>query len=1087
MTVLTVVARETRRVRRLAGVAYTLVPALVGLGLLTGGAVWLAAGRWLALPAVVPIVVWLAAVAGAVIVGRLAWRRLRARATPPAVAGAIEREQRLRRGALTGLLEVADSGGAFADHAARALGARLATVATRPAPRHRRRLRGVALVSLIVFAQVLTLASVSWARRPDGWRALLHPVDAWRGTLLPALRVTEYPERVARGGAVPLGVLALGRSRVGVRWRETGGAWRDTVLAVDGRGRARMTIAPADADLVVVVADGRTESDSVHVLVVDRPFVGEVTVRAHYPTYLARAAERLAHDESVRIPAGTALEVHAQASEALSSARLVADAGSVALTTDGQRFGGRFTPRASGTWRWVVRGRVGAIDDVPPPLHIEVVADSVPRAEILAPVGEVLVSVGDAVPLDALAQDDHGLVGVWLRTWVRSAAGVDGPSLDAPVGTARENTWVGTAVVEMGRFTVESGDAVVAVLIARDAAPGLREGRSAELILRVPTAEQARAVARETGDAAVSAAEAAARAQAELAERTATEARTRSDRDPGRSAASPTRPNDPLTFEGAERSRDIAAQQRELQQRIERLQQAAAEMEERLRRAGALDADLAQQLRDAQRLLQEAMTPEMAASLQGLEEATQQLDGNRARQSLAELAAQQQRLREALEKSAELLRRAALEGALQTTADRGRELAADQRAFADSVTAGTTGAERAGALERETRQLERAVEQLQERLEQAGARPGVAAAGQAAAAVEQSAAELAQAAGDRAAPARAATAMERAAESLQDARTRQVTEWKQELTDALDRSVQEMLQMAREQDGLAERARQDRAAPSLRAGQSALQQGVQAAQERLTEQARRSALVTPRTQELVERARQRTAQATREAATGQRGQTEQAMRESADALRQAAAQLTRDRERAASAQSATGMQELLEQMQQLAQQQGALNSQLQGLLPGGQARAGDQDADAAAREQARALARAQREVARQLEEVSGADPSGRAQELAREARALAQAIDQGAFDPAQAARQERLLRRMLDAGRALEQEQRDESQRREARAARGTDRVTPGSDVTGRAAERYRVPTWEELRGLSAEDRRLVIEYFRRLNAEPRP
>jgi hypothetical protein len=822
---------------------------------------------------------------------------------------------------------------------------------------------------------------------------------------------------------------------------------------------------------------------------VDRPFVGAVVVRAEYPAYLGRAAERLAHDEPMRVPAGATLVVSGQASEVLTSARLVGSAGTLALRTDGIRFSGRFSPRASDEWSWTVTGAEGTIEDVPPPLRVEVVPDSVPRAEILSPVGEVYVLATDSVALEALAQDDNALTGVWLRTWVRTAVGENGPAQDTPLSAAREPAWVGTAAARLSAFPLRAGDALVAVLVARDAAPGVREGTSAELILRVPTAEQAREVARATGDAAVTAAEAAARAQAELAERTATEARTRSDRDGAPSAASPTptRSREPLTFEGAERARDIAAQQRELQQRIEELQQAAAEMEERLRRAGAMDPELAQQLRDAQRLLQEAMTPEMSASLAGLEQATQELDGERTRQSLSELAAQQQRLRETLEKSAELLRRAALEGALQTTADRGRELAEEQRAFADSAETGTADPQRASELERETRQLGSAAERLSQRLEQEGARPGATATEQAAAAAQQSAEALARSPGDRTAASRAASAMERSAESLQQARNQQVTEWKQELTDALDRSVQEMLQMAREQDALAERTRQDPGAQSTRAEQSALQQGVQAAQERLNEQGRRSALVTPRTQELVERARQRTAQATREAAAGQRGQTEQAMRESADALRQAAAQLTRDRERAASARSATGMQEMLEQMQQLAQQQGALNGQLQGLLPGGQAGQSDQGLDAAGREQARALARAQREVARQLEEVANADPSGRAQELAREARALAQALDQGAFDPAQAARQERLLRRMLDAGRSLEQEQRDESARRESRTARGTARVVPGDEASGRVAERYRVPTWEELRGLSADDRRVVIEYFRRLNAEPRP
>ena len=32
--------------------------------------------------------------------------------------------------------------------------------------------------------------------------------------------------------------------------------------------------------------------------------------------------------------------------------------------------------------------------------------------------------------------------------------------------------------------------------------------------------------------------------------------------------------------------------------------------------------------------------------------------------------------------------------------------------------------------------------------------------------------------------------------------------------------------------------------------------------------------------------------------------------------------------------------------------------------------------------------------------------------------------------------------------------------------------------------ERFREPTWNELRGLSAEERQLVIDYFKRINAQ---
>jgi hypothetical protein len=75
---------------------------------------------------------------------------------------------------------------------------------------------------------------------------------------------------------------------------------------------------------------------------------------------------------------------------------------------------------------------------------------------------------------------------------------------------------------------------------------------------------------------------------------------------------------------------------------------------------------------------------------------------------------------------------------------------------------------------------------------------------------------------------------------------------------------------------------------------------------------------------------------------------------------------------------------------------------------------------------------------------------------------------------------------MLDAGRSLEQEERESGERREARAARSTERFTPDGRAD-RGPARVAVPTWEELRGLSAEERRLVIEYFRRLNGEARP
>lgn len=1111
MSVLELVARETRRAARAARVAGVALPMAAVLGLLTGGALWLGRGRWLAVSPVVPFVVWFAALALGVAAAVRVRARLARRASGSAVARAIEDEQRLRRGALTGLLEVAPAGGVFVDNAVHALGERLAAVSERPAPRHRRRLRRAAVLSFVALAQVLGLASTSFARRADGWRALFHPVDAWRGTLLPALTIADAPRRLPRGAAIEVGVAAPGRTQVTLRWRATGGAWRDTTLVVDADGRAAFRLAGVDADLALVASDGRAQSDTAHVRVVDRPFVGDVTVRAVYPAYLGRAAERLATDAPIRVPAGTRLELDGHSSEPLENVTLRAGDARLALRVAGTTFAGAFTPSRSADWTWEARGPGADIADLPAPLAIEVLADSVPRVEILAPVGEVLVGPEDRVTVEILAQDDHALTGVWFRRQVMGSEGEAGDAREARLSDGREREWVGAVVVDLEGLGLAPGMSVRLQATARDAAPGAREGASQVLVLRIPTREEERRAARDLGESAVAAAQAAARAQAQLAERTEAASRARADRASETRGAAPSPDRAAMGYEDAERSREIAERQRALQERVEALEDAARDMEDRLRRAGALDTALARQLQEAQRLLREAMTPEMLEALRRVDGASQELDGDRARRSLAELAQQQQRVREALERSAEMLKRAALEGAMRTLGDDAAELAERQRALADSAGRAAPDTARTRATTDRTDALGQALDALRERLRQERAQTGAEGAERAAAEAERSEAALREAMrraqesaaaehatpreraaeGARDAAREAADAMQRAAEAMQRGRDGQVAAWKGELTDALDRTVQEMLQLAREQDALAEAARRDPSDASLRGQQSALQQGVQTAQQRLEDEGRKSALVSPRTQQLMEQARQRSAQASREAAQGQRSQQAQAMEEAATALRQAAAQLTRDRERAAAAQSASGLPELMEQLQQLAQQQGALNSQMQSLLPGAQARARQDQAqglDAAGRAQARELARSQREVARKLDELTDADPTGRAQELAREARMLAQAIDQGAVDPATQARQERLFQRMLDAGRTLEQEQRDESQRRESRAARGAARFTPSGDaVRGRDAARYAVPTWEELRGLSADERRLVIEYFRRLNAEARP
>ncbi|HZB27919.1 MAG TPA: hypothetical protein VE282_05090, partial [Gemmatimonadales bacterium] len=80
---------------------------------------------------------------------------------------------------------------------------------------------------------------------------------------------------------------------------------------------------------------------------------------------------------------------------------------------------------------------------------------------------------------------------------------------------------------------------------------------------------------------------------------------------------------------------------------------------------------------------------------------------------------------------------------------------------------------------------------------------------------------------------------------------------------------------------------------------------------------------------------------------------------------------------------------------------------------------------------------------------------------------------------------ERLFRRMLDAGRTLQGREEDEQKERQSvTATEDRVRLPPALRARLRGEDGIRVPTWEELQQLSPEERRLVVDYFRRV-AQP--
>jgi hypothetical protein len=291
-----------------------------------------------------------------------------------------------------------------------------------------------------------------------------------------------------------------------------------------------------------------------------------------------------------------------------------------------------------------------------------------------------------------------------------------------------------------------------------------------------------------------------------------------------------------------------------------------------------------------------------------------------------------------------------------------------------------------------------------------------------------------------------------------------------------------MLQMARQEQKLEQEARSGQSKPEqMRSEQSAVKQGLDEAAQKLQQEGQKTSLLSGRSQRSVAEAQQKVGEAMQSTADARSAQqAASALGDAADALNRAAASLARDREKANSSSSATGFAEMLQQMQEMAKKQGSINAQAQGLMPGlGQAMSSQMQATA------RALAREQRQVSQQLDEIGEAAGGDRAAQLAKEAKALAEALEGGRLDATTVARQQQLFRRLLDAGRALQKDEREDTNKREATSAKGGNEFKPdNANASGRAAMKFREPSWEELRGLSADERRAILEYFKRINAQ---
>lgn len=1062
--------------------------ALGTAALLLGGWAWTVRLGWFSAPYWV-LVAWGTALVALLMVLFLAWRAQR-RLSTLRLARRLEDSGAWRHGTLTSLLDTAAAGTSstlldFADRAQAVDVARRGAEAVRPIAGP---VRAVALGGLACL--LLGAAAFGSAGPRTGTAAALwHPGRAWAATVAP-VQLRADSNQVDRGEEVNLHLEAMGR-RIATLWlRSPGESWRARGVRLDSLGRATISSGPLKSDLFARLTSGSRSSDTILVRVRIPVFLGSLHVIARYPSYLGLEHEPMpATGDTLILPVGTRLETRGEATASLESAAWTFGETAESLDVSAGRFSGTIVPARSGEYRLALVTASGApIAGDSVRLPIRIVPDSAPQVEIPVPGMDTLAPLSLQVPLLIDARDDYSVTAVTLESRRISRFGVvdSARKESVTVPAERPDRAILTFTLDLNRRGLLPGDTVRYFATATDNAPRGRVGRSREFVLRLPTMSEVRAAQRQASDAVAAQLDSIANASKRVERQTGDLAQERSRPSGGLGE----RDSESLSYQEAQRAEGVAKSQEDLLRQADELKQSLEALRRSAEAAGMNDSSWQRQLAEIREQLERAISPELREKLAALQQALKDLDAFRAKDALERLAQAQKEMREALERSRELFRRAALEGDLANLSAESKQLAKEQKEWNQQVASADSA--RSALAEQQlaarTDSLAAALQQVSKSAASEGKEAELSQmaqqAGKASTQMEH-AAESAQR-GDRPKARQqgeeASRALEPLGDQLQRRREEMQQEWRKQVVQAIDEALAETSRLAERQLEVQEQL-QGRGEPtaSTRAEQGAIEEGVKKVLDRVRQAGGKNALVPPQIGAALGAAQMRMQQ-TREAISSAAPNTREAADQAGnavDALNAAAHQLLRARGDVSGSQSGSGLAEALEQLAQLAQQQGGLGKQGAGLLP--------MAGSGAIREQLQRMAARQRELAQQLEKLKGGGNIPGAGDMADEAAQLARRLESGRLERQVVERQERLFRRMLDAGRTLRGREEDEKKERQSTTATD-DSVHLPPALRARLEDeshRLRMPTWDELQQLSPEERRLVVDYFRRLSQSP--
>ncbi len=854
---------------------------------------------------------------------------------------------------------------------------------------------------------------------------VMNPGQTFAPTARVALSVHPGDTRIARGDTLPVSIHADGdvprRAIVSYRASENASWRRQSVALTDsGRGMWSWPLMREDATYRVEAGDAASPAYRVHV--VERPRVSRFRAEIGYPGYTGRPREALPENEgNMAAVLGSRATLAVEANKDIATALVVFGSGdTVSLDVDGRRAGGRIGITSTDTYQMHLRDEHGFANIGPIEYRMEALPDEYPTLRVIEPDRETDLGQDMTVAVHAEALDDFGFNRLELH--FRGPGGLAGvqPMSLRTIGPGHAESrfaW------DIGDMDLLPEDRVFfrVVVWDSDRVSGPKRVESEEYTLRFPSAMEIFADARAAQEAQLGGLAEVRREGRELLERV----------DALRRELLKT---EDLSWESRREAASLAGQQESMNRQVEQMADALQETIEKLDRHDVISTETTRKMMEIRELMADIVPPEIREALRNMQEnAASMVDPERMRQALEELAEQREQLDQNLDRVLDLLREAQAEQELDAMQRRLEELARMQEDVAEQAPDGDTRrlATRERSLANQTEDARERIKDMAESMSDLADSPSEDLSriadelGEKNVANRQESLARSFATGRRS-PGQVAEAqrltedlqhaageMARVAEERSEARKRDIGE-------KIARAARDLLRVSMMQEELRSEVDQNGAADRLsEVGESQvdLRHGTSGVIARVLDTARETFVIPREALQSLGETLDAMDSATAELERHSAGSARESQRTAMDALNRTVDMLSRASDDARQSGTGTGLEQLLQQLSEMAQQQQQLNDAMQNMPGGGSPSPGQMDLLAQMAAQQQALAQAMQSMSEQAAQYR--QILGRLGDLAGEMEDAARDIAGGRLGPRMQDRQRRILRRLLDAQRSL--------------------------------------------------------------------